>query len=373
MALGGVLLGLLCLLWTFSTAGSGGGRIFGLAFVFVVSLPLLAGGAFLFLRGQQEEVQEREVAARRRTLESESLSRAQLADRIARQRDRLQSVLQAALPASNPTSRLLLEDAMARLDGLSNALRRTSYDRAGTFDALAADASDPEVVRSIDATLDSGARTLEGQVSQLTQSLAVGQPDPGLVSSLGGTIARMENATNERTRVITSGNEQKALPTVAELLRGTQPTATHEPAQFTQLKPNDALTYEAEDYVVSGRLEWTEGVTVWQTYLLGGGAGETWLLSEAGGTSLALMRPTQAPPDAGSNSVTIEGAQWALRRQGTATVTVTGATGSRGGLFVGYRRYEGPGRFLWIEEWDEGPKAMLGTPESPDAFDLWIR
>lgn len=372
MAAGGVLLGLLCLLWTFSTAGSGGGRIFGLAFVVIVSLPLLAGGAFLFMRGQQEEVQERQISERRRTLESESLSRAQTADRLARQRDRLQAVLQAALPASNPTNRLLLEDAMARLDGLANALRRTSYDRAGTFEALAADASDPETVRSIDATLDSGVRTLESQVTDLTQSLASGQPDPGLVGRLAGTISRLENAANERTRVLTSG-DQKALPTVAELLRGAQATSIQEPSRFTELKPNDALTYEGEDYVVTGRLEWTEGARRWHTYLLGGGGSELWLLSEQGGTSLAVMRPTQAPPDAGGSAITVGGVQWPLAAQGTATVSVSGGSGSRGGLFVGYRRYAGPGSFLWMEEWDEGPKAMLGSPEHAENFELWIR
>ena len=53
-------------------------------------------------------------------------------------------------------------------------------------------------------------------------------------------------------------------------------------------------------------------------------------------------------------------------------MTVTGASGTRGGLFVGYRQYEGPGGFLWLEEWDEGPKAMLGRPERPESFDLWV-
>ncbi len=372
MAVGGLLLGLLCALWTFSTAASGGGRLLGLMFVIIVSLPLLAGGAFLFLRGQQEEQAERDVAARRRVLESESLSRAQIADRLARQRDRLQAVLQAALPASNPTSRLLLEDAMARLDGVTGALRRTSYERVGSFDALAADASDPDTVRSIDAALESSTRVLEDQVTSLTQSLASGQPEPSLINRLSGTIARLENATNERARTLTAG-EQKALPTAAELLRGVQPTGVHEPSQFAQLKPNDALSYEGEDYVVSGRLEWSEGATVWYSYLLGGGQGETWLLVEQGGTQLSVMRPVPVPEGIGNPAVTVEGAQWTLARRGTATVNVSSATGSRGGLFVGYLRYQGAGGFVWIEEWDEGPKAMLGVSEHPESIELWIR
>jgi hypothetical protein len=372
MAAGGTLLGLICLLWTFSTAGTGGGQIFGLVFVLIVSLPLIAGGAFIFMRGQQEEAQERDVAQRRRTLESESLSRAEIADRLGRQRDRLQAVLQAALPAANPTNRLLLEDAMARLDGVAGAMRRTSYERMGSFESLAADESDPETVRSIDATLDAGARTLEQQVTQLVGSLGGGQPDPALVGRLAGTISRLENATNERSRVLTAG-EQKALPTPAELLRGIQPSGVHEPGKFTELKSGDALSYEGEDYVVTGRLDWSEGARAWQTYLLGGGSEELWLMAEQGGTSLAVMRPTQPPPDAGGPSVTMDGAQWELSAQGTATVSVTGATGSRGGLFVGYRRYDGPNGFLWMEEWDEGPKAMLGRAERAEMFDLWIR
>jgi hypothetical protein len=372
MAVAGLLFGLICLLWVFSDAGSAGGQLFGLVFVVIVSLPLIAGGAYLFMRGQQEEQVERDVVARRRVLESESLSRAEYADRLARQRDRLQTVLRAALPASNPTNRLLLEDAMARLDGVADALRRTSYERVGSFDALAADASDPETVRSIDAALESSARSLEDQVTALTQSLATGQPDPALINRLSGTISRLENATNERSRVLTSSG-QKALPTPAELLRGVQPTGIHEPAQFTQLKPNDALTYEGEDYVVSGRLEWAEGATVWYSYLLGGGGGEVWLLVEQGGTQLSIMRPVQVPQGVGNPAVTVEGAQWTLARRGTATVSVSSATGSRGGLFVGYLRYQGAGGFVWIEEWDEGPKAMLAVPEHAENIDLWIR
>ncbi|MDQ3855197.1 MAG: DUF4178 domain-containing protein, partial [Chloroflexota bacterium] len=242
----------------------------------------------------------------------------------------------------------------------------------GSFEALAADESDPETVRSIDAALDSGARTLEDQVTSLTHSLAAGHPDPAVISSLSGTISRLENATNERSRVLTAG-EQKALPTVAELLRGTQPTGVTDASKFTQLKPGDAVTYSMEDFVVSGRLEWAEGATAWYTYLLGGGEGETWLLVEQGGTSLAVMRPVQMPADATGDTVTAEGAQWRLQSRGTATVTVVGGTGSRGGLFVGYRRYTGPGGFLWIEEWDEGPKALLGQSDRAEMFELWIR
>jgi len=372
MAAGGLLLGLVCLLWVISTANTGGARIFGLGFVLIVTLPLLAGGVFLFLRGGQEEQREQQVDARRRTLESESLSRAELADRLARQRDRLQTVHQAALPASNPTNRLLLEDAIARLDGVAGALRRTSYERVGAFDALAADASDPETVRSIDAALDSSSRSLEEQVTALTQSIASGQPDSAVVNRLGGTISRMENATNERSQVLTS-SEKKALPSVAELLRGTQPTGVPDAAGFTNLKPNDALSYESEDYVITGKLQWSEGATQWYTYLLGGGTGELWLFVEQGGTSLAIMRPVQVPSDAGNPTVTVEGAQWTLAGRGTATVSVTGASGSRGGLFVGYQRYQSPGGFLWVEEWDEGPKAYLGQPERAENLELWIR
>ncbi len=372
MAMGGLLLGLLCLLWTFSTAGSAGGRIFGLAFVLIITLPLLAGGVFLFLRGQQEEQQEQEIGARRRTLEAESLSRAELADRIERQRDRLRTVLQAALPASNPTNRLLLEDAIARLDGVAGALRRTAYDRLGSFDALAADRSDADTVGSIDAALDSSSRTLDDHVTSLTQSLAAGQPDPALVNRLSGTIARLENATNERSRTLTAG-EQKALPTVAEVLRGVQPTGVHDAAQFTELKPNDALSYNGEDYVVSGRLEWAEGARVWYSYLLGAAESELWLLVEEGGTRLAMMSPVQAPTGVGGDNISMDGSQWTLGRRGTATVSVSGGTGSRGGLFVGYLRYDGPGSFLWVEEWDEGPKTMLGRPERAESIELWIR
>ncbi len=373
LLLAGIVIGLFGLLWALTQPGSGGGRIFAAMFFVLIALPLLAGGAYLFMRGKQEEQFEQGVTQRRRTLESETLSRAQIADRIFDQRDRLQAVLASASASANPTSRLLLEDAMNRLNSIGNVLRRPSYERAGSFEALAADSSDPDTVRSIDATLDSGVRTLEQQVTDLVHSLGTSQPSGPLINRLTGTISRMENATNERTRVLTSG-EQKALPTPAELLRGIQPTGTHEPGQFGELKPNDALTYEGEDYVVSGRLEWSEGATRWHSYLLGGGSGELWLFAEQGGTRLAIMRPVAVPPDAGAEYVSIDGVRYALTRQGTATVSVTGSTGSRGGLFVGYRRYDGPeGRFLWLEEWDEGPKAMLANQERAESFDLWIR
>lgn len=373
MAAAGLVFGVLCLVWAITQIGTSGGALLASLLAIAIAIPLIVGGAYLFLRGGQEETQERQVAARRRTLESESLSRAELADRVGRQRDRLQAALQAALPASNPTSRLLLEDAIARLDGVAAALRRTSYDRVGAFDALAADASDAETVRSIDAALESSSRTLDQQVTTLLQGLGSGQPDPALVGRLGGTIARMENATNERAAVLTSG-EQRALPSVAEVLRsGIQPVGVHDAPQFTRLKPNDALTFEGEDYVVTGKLQWTEGATEWFTYLLGGGQGELWLLVEQGGTQLAVMRPVQMPQDAGGQSLSLEGQEWILARRGTATVTVTGGSDSRGGLFVGYMRYDGPGGFVWIEEWDEGPKAMLGRPERAEMVDLWIR
>ncbi len=368
----GLVIGALGILWAILAVGGGGGTIFAIIFFLIIALPLVFGGLFVLSRAKQEEQAEAEIVERRRTLQSESLSRVQLADRLARQHDRLQSVLRAALPASNPTNRLLLEDALKRLEGVTAALRSASYERVGVFDTLAADASDAETVRSIDAALDSGTRALEEQVTDLTRALASGQPNTSLVSRLSGTISRLENATNERSRVLTSG-EEKPLPTVAELLSGPRPTGVQEPEKFTQLKPNDALTYDGTDYVITGRLEWSEGGKTWYTYLLGGGPSESWLLVEQGGTQLGIMRPTQVPPDAGSDAVEVQGARWPLAERGTATVTVTGATGTRGGLFVGYRKYTGESNYLWVEEWDEGPKAMLGKPEHAENVELWIR
>lgn len=372
MAGGGALLGLICLLWTFSTAGTSGGRLFGLAFVIILALPLIAGGVFLFRRGAQEELQEQQITSQRRVLESETLSRTQLADRAGRARDRLQSVLQAALPSGDPTSRLLLEDAVARLNGVQSALSRTAYDRVGAFEAVAADPTDRDTVRSIDAAVESSLNTLDGQLTELTSSLASGRPDPAVLARIGGAIARIENAVNQRSNALTSG-EEKPLPTVDELLRGIQPSGAQEPQRFTELKPNDAVSLDGEDVLVTGRVEWRDGERAWYTYLLSGGESERWLLVESGGTRLASMEPAQLPAPNPDGSVTVGGASWPLTNRGTAAVTVTGAAGIRGGLFVGYRRYDGPDGFLWVEDWDEGTKAMLGTPERAENVELWIR
>lgn len=88
---------------------------------------------------------------------------------------------------------------------------------------------------------------------------------------------------------------------------------------------------------------------------------------------MAIMRPMDVQLHASEHTVTVEGVQWDLADRGVASVTVTGSGGRRGGFIVGYRRYVGPGGFLWVEEWDEGSRTMLGKLERPESFDLWIR
>lgn len=371
----GVVLGAVFLLLVFKASGSAAGVLLGLVLVVIIALPLIFGGVFLMMRARREDIESRDIQGRRRTLESESLSRAELADRVARQRSRLDSLVQSALPQSNPTNRLILEDAVARLGNLSQALRRTSYERVGAFDMLAEDASDAETVWSIDATLQSNMANLERQVTDLTTSISNGAPDNAAVSGLSRIIARMENAVNERARVLTT-SDVKPLPTVSEVLRGIQPTGVSDPAKFTSLKPNDALSYNSEDYVVTGKVEWSESDgTVRYTFLLGGASEETWLLVENGGTELAILQ-TQASTtaaDHSSGSIQFRGKAWAKVADGTATVSVTGVTESRSGLFVSYRKYTSDGDVLWIEDWNEGTKVLMGHRERAENIELWIQ
>lgn len=362
----GLLAGIYVLYWVWFFLQTGGA-----SWESVVPILLVIVLAVLYRRRETPDNQPLPERDRGVPLKTERLNRLQLSYRIALQEKRLERVLQATPPDS--TTRPRLEDALVRVRGVSSALERTAYDHRGIGDESLLDESDADTIRSIDAALESSAETLEHTLSNLAESSASGQPDSKLIDQLNGAISLLERATNERARVLITPDDEAVLPTVSELLQGDQLGTGHESSQFTTLRPNDALSYEGEDYSVMGRFDWSQGARVWQTYVLNGGSEEVRLLVERGGTSLAIMRPMDVPLHASDHTVTVEGVQWDLADRGVASVTVTGSGGRRGGFIVGYRRYVGPGGFLWVEEWDEGSRTMLGKVERPESFDLWIR
>ena len=371
IAAAGIALGFLCIVWTLTSAGSTGGKILGLSIVVILALPLVFGGAYLFMQGSKEKEREQFIVSKQKALEVETLSRTQIAEIIELQRDRIKKILQLEESTLDPTSRLMLEDITVRLEGASRVLQRSAYDRLASPESLLGSPGSDIAVQSVDSALQGLVEKLENSVSKLTGDLSNQSSRTSSISELASITDNLEDAINRRYALV-AGTHSRALPTVAELLSDVAPVGATNLSDFTSLSPGDAVTYEEKDYLISARLEWRDRDKIWWTYMLSS-KDDTWLYVADGGTRIGIMHRVTGTVIPEGNSFTSEGKSYRAAIDGTALVEVTGASGSRGGLIVTYRRYDSSEGFLWIETWQDENKIFSGRWERPENISVWKR
>ncbi|MDQ3703132.1 MAG: DUF4178 domain-containing protein [Chloroflexota bacterium] len=141
-----------------------------------------------------------------------------------------------------------------------------------------------------------------------------------------------------------------------------------------ELRLDDAVTYELEDYVVRGILIYFAGSRQWRVYQLNDGKQERWLEVRGEGVDVAwfeLQAATSVPPD---ESVALEGHTFTVRETGSASLDVESEAGRRAGVFVEYRNYRSAdGQRLTVETWPDAGRVLLGKGIQADELDLWTK
>jgi hypothetical protein len=378
----GAVVGVLFLLWLLGNLFGGqlgaGGLIFGLIILVVVAGPLLGAGWYLRSRAASDQVEAEVYTARRAVLDNDRVVRRELAREL---EQRSAGIDQAA-------GRLPAEDAAAarqvsgRLREVRQDVLAPGYDSTTWLEQTAArlDARQLDQLRRYDDLVLEEARRLDG----LTRDLG---RDPQASRRLTENADLLAQHVREREALLGRGERGSGLAPQEILAAGVAPRRRLQTP--LELRLEDAVTYERDDYLVRGVITYFAGARQWRVYQLHDGSQERWLEVRGDGADLgwyelrpngsagepsASSTPTGATGAGGAHPVTMDGVTYSPAEAGSASVGVESAAGRREGVFVEYQRFRGPDdQRLVVERWPDGTRALLGEGISRDDLELWTK
>lgn len=366
MVMGGVV-GVLILLWLAVNLVGGqlraGGFVFGLMLLALLVVPLVGTGWHLRGRATIDSGEAQMFAARRGVLARDRVVRRELAREL-EQRVTALAEVSSTLPGEQAR---LAGSAGQRLREVLEDVSRPGYDTASWLEHTAAtlDARGVDAIGRYDDLVLEEARRLETIERELGR-------DPQAPHRLAQGVDLLASHVREREELLGLGRRAPAMSSQELLSTGSMPR--HRLRTPLELRLDDAVSFELEDYVVRTLLTYFAGGRSWRTYQVHDGKQERWLEVRAEGAAVAWYAVRSVPEDPAGELVTIEGTSYRAQENGSATVTIESAAGKQDGLFVEYRRYNGPAdERLLLERWPDHARALVGRSVSPDELQLWTK
>jgi hypothetical protein len=134
------------------------------------------------------------------------------------------------------------------------------------------------------------------------------------------------------------------------------------------LQPNDIVTYDLEDYMVVGKIEYNDSGYKWIAYNLKGDSRYIWLSAEMDDElELGIYEKIQTTISSKvPEELEIEGIVYYLEEQGTAQISeVLGQAGAVQGQRVNYWDFESDNeQYLSVEKWGGDLEVSKGYPIS---------
>lgn len=337
-AAGGITL--IMLAWLAVSGAEAGGIVLGLLLLFVLAGPLAGGGLFMLSQRRDEALQEAEFTSKRRIIESDRIFRRELAAELRQLANR------PALPA-------------ARINELAQALERRTYDSPEWYTTVQLSNQDTATLQRYDDLVWQRVRHLKRQADIASPNV----PD--------GALHDLETALDQRRDLIVRG-VRAAIAAPSALMRSGEPSRGTD--ALLNLKLDDAITYELEDFLIEGVASYFADGRTWKLVHLvptGPGASEKWLyVGPAGMTIAVLVEARGGNPRAESYS--FEDAELPRAEQGTATVDVASKGGSARGVLVTYATYRAEVRFALVENWPDGATpAHAGQITRSTDLEVW--
>ncbi|HET7771281.1 MAG TPA: DUF4178 domain-containing protein, partial [Chloroflexota bacterium] len=365
LAAGGAVLLALALLWQISFVMRGAWPVTTLIFAGAITLILLGPviGAGLFLRGRAAgEAGEADLFAARRTVMDADVTLRREVVRELEQAlaalDRAQTALSGAAAQDVVRARRLLTDARDDLSRPGYSAGALLEGSAGLGEAQLAS------VRRYDDLLSAQAHRL-GELARRVSS------EPDSATALTDAAQLFASHVNERETLL--GRGRLAAPLSPQELLQAGATPRRRVDDPVALSLEDAVSYEGEDYVVRGVLDYFGGGRRWRAYQLHDGRNERWLEVRADGTQLTwLMRQTGAVPPSG-DQVSLDGVTYRQSERGAASVSIESAAGRQDGVLVDYRRFSAESGALTLEDWPDGERALVGRTVQREDLDLWTK
>ena len=363
MAAGGVVLAL-AVLWWLSYLGSGAtprSLIFVVVLAGVVAGPLLVAGWMLRSRAPQEAAEAGAFAARRAVVDADVTLRRE----VGRELEQTLQAIERAAPALTGSAASSADRARRLLADSRDDLARPGYSVAALLEGSAGlGAEQLASVRRYDDLLTSQARRL-GELAQRLPS------DTSVAATLAESAELVATHVAERETLLGRGRLAAPLRPQEMLEAGATPRRRVDDPVSLSLE--DAVSFDGEDFVVRGVLDYFGGGRRWRAYQLHDGRNERWLEVRAGGAQLAWLERLGEPVSPDDERITVRDSTYTAVERGTADVSIESAAGRQDGVLVEYRRYADGPSLLGVEAWPDGQRVLAGRTIAREDLDLWTR
>ena len=370
-ALGTALLGvgagllILAFLWRLSIVLSGNASVASLIFFLVLALivagPFIGAGVYLRSRAARDAGEADAFTLRRTVLDADVTLRRE----AVRELEQALAALDRARGALTGASAEHVLRAQRLLTDARDDLGRPGYSAAALLEGSAGlDAAELASVRRYDDLISSQVHRL-GELAQRVPS------DPAAAATLAEAAQLFATHVSEREALLGRGRVAAPLSPQELLAAGATPRRRVEDPVALNLE--DAVSFEGEDYVVRGVLDYFAGGRRWRTYQLHDGREERWLEVRADGTQLAWLtrRPESLSLD--EAEVTLDGVTYLPADRGAASVSIASAAGRQEGVLVDYRRFGADSNVLTVEAWPDGRRVLAGRTVAREDLDLWTK
>jgi hypothetical protein len=310
---------------------------------------------------------------RERRRDADKQLRMELARQFDAQRTRLLDLQQRAVNRGLIEALDDLERVNLKLQHFIDRLRTASYGYAGWFETASVQEPELEQLYAFDRALAGGVDRVAQGMDAVSQAVTAGRGIEEAAEALGRIIDELNHRFDQRRDLLAAG--KKVPPT--ELQEALEVPATPSPIlqALSDLKPDDALSYEGVDYLVVARVMYDERGHLSFAYRLEDGGAYHWLRVPMDRDAAVYLYDevefdTPVPP---AETVELEGVVFRQTTAGKARAYVVGPGGRRQGV-VDYWLYEAPtGEALWIERWGEELRAHRGMRIDVERLQVWPR
>ncbi len=266
-----------------------------------------------------------------------------------------------------------LENIDQKLERLLARFRTAPRGYAGWFDAAQIVEEDLDALTKFDAALASGVPQLQAAIDQIATALKAKQGVDDAISACAELLDTLNTQFDQREQLLASGKKPTfdIFSNLASPLQALK-AKTQPPADFTalsNLKLNDAVSYDGADYIVSGKIAYNAANSKFWAFLLKDAGKERWLRVGPGEEIAVCDEIDMSLPSLLPDSLERDGQIFAQDVSGSASVTVEGVSGSRRGT-VDYARYSAGDSRIWVEDFGKDSRTMLG--KIIDASDIKV-
>ncbi len=278
-------------------------------------------------------------------------------------------------------------DVVVDLENLDQKLQRliarlntalTGY--AGWFDAAQIVEDDIDALTQFDAALANGVPQIQAALDKIAAAL---KSDEGVDDAIGACAELLDglNARFDAREQFLATGKKPALTILPPSQPGASPLGALEAKKqldaeivaLANLKLNDAVSFGGADYIVAGKITYSNTAGSFWAFLLQDGGKKLWVRVGPGEEIAVCQEVKSSVPSPLPETLTHDNQTFTRADAGQAKVTVEGAGGVKRGS-VNYARYNSDaGNRLWLEDFGAETRAMAGQVIGIDELKTYRR